>query len=104
MRTPGASPDAAAPSRRRPPGVGAPRPTSDRAHLEGQTLMHVSFLLRPAIAVLLVAALAACAPGGDQKHAAGTLALNAPLPTTVPEGTKLIVGDRSEERRGGKES
>lgn len=41
----------------------------------------------------LVAALAACAPGGDQKHAAGTLALNAPLPTTVPEGTKLIVGD-----------
>lgn len=55
--------------------------------------MHVSFLLRPAIAVLLVAALTACAPGDDHEHAAGTLALDAPLPTAVPKGTKLIVGD-----------
>ncbi|SDK63534.1 sulfonate transport system substrate-binding protein [Nonomuraea maritima] len=46
-----------------------------------------------ALAVLLLAALTACAPPGARASGAPKLAPDAPLPTTVPEGTKLIVGD-----------
>ncbi|MER6942868.1 ABC transporter substrate-binding protein [Nonomuraea sp. NPDC000554] len=52
--------------------------------------MPVPLLFRPALAaLLLITALAAC---GDGKQAA-TLAAGAPLPTTVPKGTTLRVGD-----------
>ncbi|WP_236051307.1 type 2 periplasmic-binding domain-containing protein [Nonomuraea cypriaca] len=54
--------------------------------------MPVSAFLRPTLAVLLLAALAGCAGGGEQK-AAAALAADAPLPTSVPKGTKLIIGD-----------
>ncbi|AQZ63538.1 Alkanesulfonates-binding protein [[Actinomadura] parvosata subsp. kistnae] len=56
--------------------------------------MPVPALMRPALAVLLLAALTGCAGGGEQRNtAAAALAADAPLPATVPKGTKLIVGD-----------
>ncbi len=55
--------------------------------------MPVSSLLRPTLAVLLLAALTGCAGGGEQQNSAAALAADAPLPTSVPKGTKLIVGD-----------
>ncbi|MET7336926.1 ABC transporter substrate-binding protein [Nonomuraea sp. NPDC005650] len=55
--------------------------------------MPVSALLRPALAVLLAAALTGCGGGGEQPRSAAALAADAPLPTSVPKGTKLIVGD-----------
>ncbi|MFI7611470.1 ABC transporter substrate-binding protein [Nonomuraea terrae] len=55
--------------------------------------MPVSSLLRPVLAAFLLAASVACAPGGEP--AAAALAPDAPLPATVPKGTKLIVGDPS---------
>ncbi|SDL75497.1 ABC transporter substrate-binding protein [Nonomuraea jiangxiensis] len=57
--------------------------------------MPVSSLLRPALAALLLTALAACAPGGEPAQSAAELAAEAPLPTSVPKGTKLIIGDPS---------
>jgi sulfonate transport system substrate-binding protein len=50
-------------------------------------------LLRPALAVLLLAALTACAQSGEGQPAAAALAADAPLPSSVPKGTKLIIGD-----------
>lgn len=55
--------------------------------------MPVSSLLRPTLAVLLLAALTGCAGGGGQQNSAVALAADAPLPTSVPKGTKLIIGD-----------
>ncbi|WP_433428854.1 ABC transporter substrate-binding protein [Nonomuraea sp. CA-141351] len=55
--------------------------------------MPVSSLLRPALAVLLLAAMAACGQSGERERPASTLAADAPLPASVPKGTKLIVGD-----------
>ncbi|SEH03373.1 sulfonate transport system substrate-binding protein [Nonomuraea solani] len=52
--------------------------------------MSASPRLRPALAVLLLAALTACAA---QEKPKAVLAADAPLPASVPEGTKLIVGD-----------
>ncbi|MFC4011387.1 ABC transporter substrate-binding protein [Nonomuraea purpurea] len=56
--------------------------------------MPSSPLPRSLLAVLLMAALTACAPQGGER-AAAALAPDAPLPTSVPKGTKLIVGDPS---------
>jgi sulfonate transport system substrate-binding protein len=52
-------------------------------------------LLRPALAVLLFAAVAACAQSGGRDRPVAALAPDAPLPASVPKGTKLIVGDPS---------
>src|SRR4051812_47062256 len=57
--------------------------------------MPLSSLLRPALAALLLAALAGCAQGGEPERPAAALAADAPLPASVPKGTKLIVGDPS---------
>jgi sulfonate transport system substrate-binding protein len=54
--------------------------------------MPVSSLVRPALAVLLLAAMTACAAGREREPAAA-LAADAPLPASVPTGTKLIIGD-----------
>ncbi|UBU18575.1 ABC transporter substrate-binding protein [Nonomuraea gerenzanensis] len=43
--------------------------------------------------LVLLLPLAACAPPAGQETGAPALAADAPLPTAVPEGTKLIVGD-----------
>ncbi|MFC5834253.1 ABC transporter substrate-binding protein [Nonomuraea insulae] len=50
--------------------------------------------IRPALAALLLLTLiTACARPGEQQANGPALAPDAPLPTTVPQGTKLIVGD-----------
>ncbi|MFI7447573.1 ABC transporter substrate-binding protein [Nonomuraea sp. NPDC049714] len=50
-------------------------------------------LLRPALAVLLLACLAACAGGEGRDAGKPVLAADAALPVSVPRGTKLIIGD-----------
>ncbi|MEV6154507.1 ABC transporter substrate-binding protein [Nonomuraea sp. NPDC052129] len=55
--------------------------------------MPVSSLLRPALAAFLLVALTGCAQGGEPERPAAALAADAPLPNSVPKGTKLIVGD-----------
>lgn len=52
-------------------------------------------LLRPVLAVLLFAVVAACAQNGGRDRPVAALAADAPLPASVPKGTKLIVGDPS---------
>ncbi|MEV0383556.1 ABC transporter substrate-binding protein [Nonomuraea sp. NPDC050643] len=52
--------------------------------------MPASRLLRPALAALLLTLMTACAQEPDER---GNLAADAPLPASVPQGTKLIVGD-----------
>ncbi|MDF5752467.1 ABC transporter substrate-binding protein [Spongiactinospora sp. TRM90649] len=46
-----------------------------------------------ALAVLATLAVAGCGATGQAGQAAAGLAADAPLPTVVPQGTKLIVGD-----------
>ncbi|MFB4278029.1 ABC transporter substrate-binding protein [Nonomuraea sp. MTCD27] len=48
---------------------------------------------RAALAVLALLAVTACAARPGESATEGGLAADAPLPTAVPEGTKLIVGD-----------
>ncbi|MFC7586028.1 ABC transporter substrate-binding protein [Nonomuraea antimicrobica] len=50
---------------------------------------------RPLALFLLLPLLAACAQTGGAEAGAPALAPDAPLPTSVPQGTKLIVGDPS---------
>ncbi|MFG1694881.1 ABC transporter substrate-binding protein [Nonomuraea sp. NPDC049309] len=51
--------------------------------------------LRPVLAALLALVLTACTPGAAQESSGPELPAQAPLPTAVPQGTKLIVGDPS---------
>ncbi|MEO3789427.1 ABC transporter substrate-binding protein [Nonomuraea sp. B10E15] len=57
--------------------------------------MPVPSLSRPALAMLLLAALTACAQAGAGERPAAALPADAPLPSSVPKGTKLIIGDPS---------
>ncbi|MEV5323255.1 ABC transporter substrate-binding protein [Nonomuraea fastidiosa] len=49
--------------------------------------------LRPVLAALLMLVMTACTPGAAQESSGPELSAQAPLPTAVPEGTRLIVGD-----------